>query len=79
VITWSWDKTEVRKWEASEVSAFDGTRLYTPAERKFLKEKYVGEFKFLHQHELNINHDEGREEARAILGCGMHEEEQAED
>jgi hypothetical protein len=72
-MTRSWDKVEVREWEASKASAFDKTRLYMPAE------KHRGEFKLLRQHALNINQDENREEGRAVLRGGMHEEEQAED
>jgi hypothetical protein len=78
-MTRSWDKVEVREWEASKASAFDKTRLYMPAERRFLKEKHRGEFKLLRQHALNIYQDEDREEGRAVLKGGMHEEEQAED
>jgi hypothetical protein len=44
-----------------------GSRLYTPAERKFLKDEYDSEYKFLRIHELSIPKDEEREEGRAIF------------
>jgi hypothetical protein len=75
MISCQWSKAEVRKWQEhkkKEAGQFDASGLYTPEERKFLKDKYGGQYKFLRQHGLSIQKDEDREQGRAILRSVMH-------
>jgi hypothetical protein len=77
MISCRWEEVEVRKWELFKKRraggvVFDGTRLYTQSERKFLEE-CGGEYNFLRQHEFSIHKDEDREEGREILRAVLHE------
>ncbi|KAH3969075.1 hypothetical protein HBH98_192430 [Parastagonospora nodorum] len=73
----SWNKAEVQKWEAFKMKypmalGFDGTRLYIPAERFFMKDNYGGESEFFRQQGLDIKETEDRTLGRAILRGVMH-------
>jgi hypothetical protein len=75
MVSCSWAQAEVNKWLAHKKKAagqFDGSHLYKPEERKFLKSEYGGEYKFLRQNGLSIHKDEDREQGRAILRSVMH-------
>jgi hypothetical protein len=66
MVTCFWDEAQLRTWKkfkrgGHKALDFDGSRLYTLAERKFLKDQYDGEYKFLRMPTLSIHKDEDRE------------------
>ncbi|KAK3643038.1 hypothetical protein LTR56_010412 [Elasticomyces elasticus] len=80
-----WSESEMKRWQMHKASlapgvtsnvtakAAAGSKLsqLSETEKKWLKEHYGGEFKFLQVHGLKMHNDEDREEGRSIMRAFM--------
>jgi len=78
-LSFIWSGEERARWERVKDADVVGSgrvsrvSLYTDAEKKWLKENWGGEFKFLRAHGLKIHDEEDRAEGRIIVRAMMHE------